>query len=210
MNLIKLEPFLILLILFSCNTEDEVTSKKIKEKEEPSVFDVTTNTLKAINDLDEKFKRAEELLKNIDSSNSVIPLNNQIRDTVFYAKNLTFNDIVKPELIGKVQMYGDSKEVENFIEYLGVIKVGIKKYHVISKYSTIQFVISKRGRSSVLFLDDRKNEVKSYDLEMPNNLPVSIQDNMLIFNVSGQKKSIIIESELPITLCLPENLGCYE
>lgn len=210
MNLIKLAPFLILLILFSCTTEEDVTSKKVKEKEEPSAFDVTTNTLKAINDLDDKFKHAEELLKNMDSSNSILPLNNQIRDTVFYVGNVTFNDVVKPELIGEVQVYGNPKEVENFIEYLGMIKVGIKKYHIISKYSTIQLAISKRGRSSVLFLDENKTEVKSYNLEQPTNLPTSIQDNMLTFNVDGQEKSIVIESELPRMLCLPENLGCYE
>lgn len=45
---------------------------------------------------------------------------------------------------------------------------------------------------------------------MPNNLPTSIQGNKLVFNIKGIEKSLILDKELLIILCLPENLGCYE
>lgn len=69
MNLIKHAQFLIVLTLFSCTTEDEVTSNKIKEKEGPSVFDVTKDILKTLDNIDDKFELSEELLNKVDTTN---------------------------------------------------------------------------------------------------------------------------------------------
>jgi hypothetical protein len=202
----------------SCSSEDKNISEVGRKK---TVFDVTANTLKAMNELSKAFEDAERLLNNTDSLNdstnktSISPeyinsLKFETKDTIRYSEDVTLNDIVNTELKGKVQIYGNPEEVENFMEYLGKIVIDKKEFYVISKFSTIQLAISKRGRSSVLFLDMNKEVVKNYDLEMPNCLPVSIKNNQLIFNVKGIEHSLSIDKELSIMLCLPSNLGCYE
>lgn len=221
MNLIKLAPFLIVLILFSCTTEDEVTSKKIKEKEEPSVFDVTTNTLKDINDLDEKFNRAEELLnredsvltkKYLNSISSVLfdSLSPNNLDTILIAMDLNTSFVIQNKYIGKTVVSYTSKIEEIKTKYLGLIMLNNITYHVVSEFSTVQLANTLKGNSFLYFYTKDKELKRSYNLEQPNNLPTSIQGNKLVFNIKGVEKSLTLDEELPIILCLPENLGCYE
>lgn len=66
MKYIKSILFICSLSLFSCSSENETTTEKIKE--EPSVFDVTRDFLKGINDLNKASEDAKKLLKSIDSS----------------------------------------------------------------------------------------------------------------------------------------------
>ena len=66
MKYIKSILFICSLSLFSCSSENETTAEKIKE--DPSVFDVTRDLLKGINDLNKASEDAKKLLKSIDSS----------------------------------------------------------------------------------------------------------------------------------------------
>lgn len=65
MNLIKSVPFLSILILFSCGTEDEVENEK--KLNEASAVGVTIDILNTLNDLEEMKKELEVLLNKEDS-----------------------------------------------------------------------------------------------------------------------------------------------
>ena len=213
---------LVLFLISSCSSNSKKEDKNEKHKQnKASAVDITINTLKVTNELNKGFEDTERLLNNTDSLNdlanktSIAPeyinsLKLEAKDTIRYSEDVTLNNIVNTELKGKVQIYGNPEEVEIFMEYLGKIVIDKKEFYVISKFSTIQLAILKIERSSVLFLDMNKEVVKSYDLEMPNRLPVSIRNNQLIFNVKGIEYGLYIDKEFPIILCLPSKLGCYE
>ncbi|SHE76900.1 hypothetical protein [Pedobacter caeni] len=97
------------------------------------------------------------------------------------------------------------------IKYLGRLKdlKTKKSYHIITNFTIwgIGEMLSPRGRSEVVFIDDRQNSIMDYRLSMPGDLPIFIQKNVLFFQLEKKKLGISIMGGLPPQLCLPE-IGC--
>lgn len=121
-----------------------------------------------------------------------------------------FSKYVKKEKINK-EIIQTNQASERYTTYLGEIKDtnGETLYDVISQFYTIQAAITRHGHSCIIFLNENKETVKLYDVAMPEDLPVQLQNNELFFKHAGQLNSISLMEPLPKLLCIPE-VGCSE
>jgi hypothetical protein len=105
----------------------------------------------------------------------------------------------------------NDKNTKTEIKYLGELKDLDSKnsYHVISKFTIfgIGEMLSPRGQSEVAFINKRDNQTLVYDLGMPDNLPRSIEENVLVFDINAKKVGVLISGGLSPLLCIPE-IGC--
>jgi len=170
-----------------------------------------------------------ELIKN----SEVVNAEGAIDETFILLDTLTFNNNMNGELLNEKIKLGSKKfefykrfivpekidtlqiiEEEHSrtqIKYLGLLKdlSNENSYHVISNFKIIGIgeMLSPRGRSEVAFIDNVNENTIIYNLGMPNNLPNSIKDNVLQFELNDVKTGISISGGLPPLLCLPE-IGC--
>lgn len=121
----------------------------------------------------------------------------------------TYKPLIHPSNIGLVDT-SKTENTEHYRTYLGTLTDLTRNdsYHVIRDFWTIQLAISKRGHSEVIFIRDTNNFVVQYDLEMPEELPVSIFNNTLIFEKDGEKYGWQFQNGLSFQICLPWNV-CY-
>jgi len=97
------------------------------------------------------------------------------------------------------------------IKYLGKIEDLNNKesYHIITDFTIIGVgsMLSPRGKSNVIFINKNLDKIIIYNLPMPENLPLYIDNNVLFFNYEKTKIGISISGGLPPELCLPK-IGC--
>jgi hypothetical protein len=122
-----------------------------------------------------------------------------------------FEPFVSAEFLNIEQVTGNEDSIECFVNYLGTIRdLDLNtEYHVVSQFCTIQAAVTKHGNSKVAFLNRELEYARVYYLESRNQLPISTENNALIFNFSGIKKGLQIKGGLPDMLCIPDS-GCYE
>jgi hypothetical protein len=124
-------------------------------------------------------------------------------------QKLDFKPFITKKNIGKEIVTSKSKDAEYFTRYLGTIDLGENKYHVISQFYTIQAAIVKHGHSRIIFLDSNLKIKKIYNLSMPNELPIAITANELIFNIDNKKYNLNLGKGISSMICIPNNEGCY-
>ncbi len=154
----------------------------------------------------------------------MLPQDKRIKQPLFKAENkpaatiqeaaeetFDFRKVIQESKIGKKQVSGNSNDIQYFTTYLGEIKPEKEKtvYHAISQFYNVQAAISKHGHSKVIFLDDQKRIAEIYELDMPNQLPISIESNQLVFELNGMTSKLKIE-KMPEMLCLPLYGECFE
>jgi len=85
----------------------------------------------------------------------------------------------------------------------------LNKYHVIREFKIlgIEKMQSPRGVSNVAFINDNFEKAIIYRMNLPNELPKRIEDDILYFNMESQKIGISILGGLPPLLCVPK-IGC--
>jgi len=136
--------------------------------------------------LNEKFKRGKQRME-------------------FYKK------FIVPEKVDALQILKQEGS-KTEIRYLGTIKDLRDQnfYHVISNFKVIGIgkMLSPRGKSKVAFIDLQNDQAIVYNLGMPENLPDSIRENVLYFELNDIKTGISVSGGLPPYLCLPE-VGCH-
>jgi hypothetical protein len=103
------------------------------------------------------------------------------------------------------------KHTKTEIKYLGIIKDLNEKdsYHVITNFQIygIGQMLSPRGRSEVVFINKKNNQIIIYNLAMPDDLPKYIEKNILYFEIENTKIGISIFGGLAPELCIPK-IGC--
>lgn len=119
-----------------------------------------------------------------------------------------FKVFVDSSRIGEEQISGHPDTVQTFIRYLGRVTLE-SKYHVLTEFRTVQAAISKHGHSRIVFLDEDKITVRIYSVDMPEQLPVELQSNELVFQFNGMFHRLGLSGDLPPLLCLPNEQGCY-
>jgi hypothetical protein len=119
---------------------------------------------------------------------------------------------LQAKTIGKVvkqkRQYGISKAT-----YLGLIfdSTNKRKYWVIREFYTVQAAIVPHGHSRILFFDIHKKLIAEVVVNMPEELPVKIYKNALLFHYSehGVKKKFSFRMDnKPGELCV-EPASCY-
>ncbi|MBI3134216.1 MAG: hypothetical protein HYZ14_06010 [Bacteroidetes bacterium] len=122
-----------------------------------------------------------------------------------------FEPYISTEFLHVENVTGNPDSVECFMNYLGTIYdlENNTEFHVVSQFCTIQAADAKHGNSKVAFLNRELEYARVYHLEAPEELPISIEQNSLIFDFAGTKKGIQFNGGLPAMLCIPDS-GCYE
>ena len=82
-------------------------------------------------------------------------------------------------------------------------------YHVIRDFKILGIgkMQSPRGVSNIAFINSNFEKAIIYRMNLPNELPEKIEDNILYFNLESQQVGISISGGLPPMLCLPK-IGC--
>ena len=121
-----------------------------------------------------------------------------------------YKNYIDPTAKDQIVVLND-KNTKTEIKYLGELKDLDSKnsYHVISKFKIfgIGEMLSPRGQSEVAFINKRDNQTLVYDLGMPDNLPRSIEENVLVFDINAKKVGVLISGGLSPLLCISE-IGC--
>ena len=122
-----------------------------------------------------------------------------------------YTSFLKDELLNVEQMVNSKDNQEDVVKYLGILidLNEIYQYHLITNFTTLQLADGRKGKSQLVFINDELSEIKIYEFNARNELPIKIENNTLIFNTAGIKKGIQLKGGLPIMLCVPDG-GCYE
>jgi hypothetical protein len=139
-------------------------------------------------------------------STKTLALNSQNQETFTF-----YTSFLKDELLNVEQMVNSKDNQEDVVKYLGILidLNEIYQYHLITNFTTIQLADGRKGKSRLVFINDELSEIKIYEFNARNELPIKIENNTLIFNTAGIKKGIQLKGGLPIMLCVPDG-GCYE
>jgi len=94
--------------------------------------------------------------------------------------------------------------------YLGVLRdlITDEPYYVIRDFWTLELANGLKGHSELVFIRDSNDFVVKYGLEMPEELPLSIEDNTLIFKRDSTEFGWQLASGLSFIFCTPWN-HCY-
>jgi hypothetical protein len=130
------------------------------------------------------------------------------RDQFMY---MEFSQFLNKELIGKKQKTGNMDSSQCDIIYLGDIYdlQDNSIYSVISQFCRIQMANSIRGNSKMIFLNQKEERIRIYYLNMPDELPIAIEENAIIFKSETEEKGVKISGGLPPLFCIPDK-GCFE
>ena len=134
--------------------------------------------------------------------------------TIFGQTN--YSVFVRHDQINKKQIISSKDGSSEEIIYLGEIKnkSGQTIYYVLSVYRLVQAAIEKHGHSNVIFLDYDLKVKKQYELDLPEELPFKLENNILNFYYFDTKTKVRrvyqnkIEIELPKILCVSPN-NCF-
>lgn len=139
-------------------------------------------------------------------STKTLALNSQNQETFSF-----YTSFLKDELLNVEQMVNSKDNQEDVVKYLGILidLNEIYQYHIITNFTTLQLADGRKGKSRLVFINDELSEIKIYEFNARNELPIKIENNTLIFNTAGIKKGIQLKGGLPIMLCVPDG-GCYE
>jgi hypothetical protein len=112
------------------------------------------------------------------------------------------------KMIKKKGQYGISKAT-----YLGSILDSTNKikYWIVEEFYTVQAAVIPHGHSRILFFDERKKLIAEVVVDMPEELPIKIYKNNLLFHYSEggiQKKFSFQMDNKPKELCV-EPTSCY-
>lgn len=98
-----------------------------------------------------------------------------------------------------------TKDSESTITYLGTIRNKNRKvvYFVVKEFLKFQAARQMHGRSTILFFDNQKNKIAEYRVNLPDELPIKLTNNILYFTARDSKGNSI-EHQEEISIALPE------
>jgi hypothetical protein len=116
-----------------------------------------------------------------------------------------------PNLIDS-NVISESKNTKSQVVYLGEITdlKTHKLHHVLTDFTIVGIneVLSPKGHTKLIFIDALKEKILFYNLGMPDERPINIRNNQLIFKKDKTEIRISISGGLPLILCIPQ-IDCY-
>lgn len=100
--------------------------------------------------------------------------------------------------------------------YLGKIQTKSEgtKYFVIREFYRVQAAIVYHGHSRLIFCDSNKKYIAHYRVDMPDQLPFKLKQNVFYFNYKDNgistKSKFEIYDTLPEFMCLRPKHFCYQ
>lgn len=186
--------FLLGFLFFSCNRKEKIILKSKKE-----VIDIETKK---------------------DSNTTLF-------DTLVFSENMNgklLNDKYvssKPKLsfykkfinqnsVNKIKTITD-EHTKTEIVYLGILNDlnNVDSYHVFTNFKIVGIgeILSPRGISEVAFVNTKNNDIITYYMTMPDDLPKSIENNSLYFEFENSKIFVAVLDGFAPYLCIPI-IGC--
>lgn len=107
-----------------------------------------------------------------------------------------------------IKTFNEYEHIETSAHYIGKVELKNQTIHVMSIFKVIQLAISKKGMSSLIFLDTNAKSLKNFDIEMPDLLPVKISNNQLIYFRDSTFKYYDTFDTIPKVICSED--GCFE
>lgn len=207
---------IIFLILLTCT----FSSCKNQLKDNP--YQSLDTELK--NSLNRLAKTKKKTLKTVPSNRIISMTDSVIIDTNFLASTSTFKHtsytddlpfytrIISSKKIDKVQIF-EEKYSKTELTYLGQIKdlSTQELFHVIREFGVVGLnggMLSPRGHSKIIFSNSRKTKLWVYRLGCPDELPVQIDENKLIFHFESNTIKLSISGGLGALFCIP-TISCY-
>ena len=118
---------------------------------------------------------------------------------------------LNPDLIDSIVVM-ESKTTKSQVTYLGeIMDLKTRKSHYVFTDFTIigiNEMESPRGSTKLIFINNSKEEIATYNLSMPDERPNRIIDNQLIFQMDTIEIRLSISGGLPNVLCIPQ-IDCY-
>lgn len=165
-----------MLLLYSCNTENEKLS----------LLDLLENDLNSDNYTDNKDQEVADKSEPVVIRGSLQFKLENTDSSVKYLKTL-----INPKNLDKETKFGKPEDSEYFTTYLGQIILNNEEFHVFKQFYTIQAAIEKHGHSVIIFVN--KNSAFYYDMEMPENLPVDLKNGS--FRYKYLKDTLVMKIE---------------
>lgn len=188
----------IVMLMFSCTSEQK------------NHTDISKQNTKRTN-ISSKKKEYEILIDTLDfhqtSHNELIAEKyaNALPQLQFYKQFISDQRIAKKQAVNDT--YSESE-----IIYLGKLASLNKQheYHIISNFKVIKTGGSEspRGFSTIVFINTSLDKIMIFNVNMPDELPIKIENDVLYFNAESEKVGIVIVDELFAYLCIPK-IGCY-
>jgi hypothetical protein len=165
-----------MLLVYSCNTENEKSSH----------LDLLENDL---NSDDYKDNKNQEVAEKNEPVVILGSLQFKLENTDTRVKYL--NTLINPKNLNKEIQLGNPEDSEYFTTYLGQIILNDIEFQVFKQFYTIQAAIEKHGHSVIIFVN--KNSAFYYDMEMPENLPVDLKNGS--FRYEYLKDTLVMKIE---------------
>lgn len=186
--------FLLYFLFYSCNKKEKIILKSNKE-----VIDIETKKDSIITLFDtlgfSENMNGKLLNDKYDSSKPKLS---------FYKKFINQNSVNKIKTI-------TDEHTKTEIIYLGILNDLNERdsYHVITNFKVIGIgeILSPRGISEVAFVNTKNNDIITYYMTMPDDLPKSIENNSLYFEFENSKIFVAILDGFAPYLCIPI-IGC--
>ncbi|MES2617295.1 MAG: hypothetical protein V4613_05420 [Bacteroidota bacterium] len=115
----------------------------------------------------------------------------------------------------KSHLIVEEEFTDNIINLGSITTANGQNYHVLTSFRLIETATGKRGNTTIYFLNEKKQIVQRYHLDMRNELPFKIKDNKLYFNyidsLTKNRKVFTekIEFEWPELICVSP-YSCYQ
>ncbi len=198
----KLPLMLLFAFIVSCTSKTTDKEAKIETKKQDTI---TKNTTSKVTGQNSDSSVIYDTLVFTDNMNGEI-FNNKFKSSQPELK--FYREFINSKKINELIVLKE-KGVKREIKYLGEIKDLNNKtsYHVVTNFRIITGMLSPRGRSDVVFVNEAKNKIIVYNLTMPENLPKYIRNSILFFEYDNTRVGISIFGGLPPLFCLPE-IGC--
>ncbi len=204
MKIVKILPVIIFLFFLGCNPKSEKAESKVSKRKLENNLNAKTvkhSDNEKINEIICDTLVFDENMKGKLLENKFAESKSELN---FYKKFIKSKKINVPKIL-------KTKSTKTKITYLGELKDLNHKnsYHIITNFEIwgIGEMLSPRGRSKVAFINETKNKILIYDLGMPENLPVKIENNILYFKIEKSEIKISILGGLSPELCIPK-IGC--
>jgi len=104
----------------------------------------------------------------------------------------------------------EALEIKKQIKYFGKSSTKFR-YYILTNFSIfgLKDHSSPKGKSELVFINNNLKKIRIYNFDLPEELPIDIKDNHLIFTFNDSLIEVNITKPLQPFLCVPK-IGCFE